>query len=53
MVGSSGILDIRKEKKVVMMTDKLIRWKRILNRFVGSLRKLISKDNNSPKITQI
>ena len=24
MVGSSGILDIRKEKKVVMMTDKLI-----------------------------
>ena len=47
MAAFSGILDIG---KLIGGTN---RWKRIVTRFVGNLKRLISKTKGSPKVSQV
>ena len=50
MVGFNGILDIGKEEEVKMILDKLVGGKKMVNRFVGILKKLNSEGKHSKKI---
>ena len=52
MVGFSGVLDW-KGRRSGDDQRQTGRWKRIVNRFVGILVRLISKGSDSPKIRQI
>ena len=53
MDGFSGILDIGNVEEVKMIKDKLIDGKKIVSRFVGILKKLISEGKDSSKIRQV